>query len=97
MRFRKDGPKRLRYTRRETSPVSRQGYLPGVSNFKEEREARRAGLTGKVTKHDPLALDQEAHGDVLRSRERASAEREGRVTSSRDTEREKEGGKEEEE
>lgn len=36
-RLTRQGPKRLRRTRRETSPVSRQGYLPGVSNFKRER------------------------------------------------------------
>ena len=49
-KFQKDGPKRLRKTRRETSPVSRQGWLT-TTNFKAEREARAAGLIGKATKH----------------------------------------------
>lgn len=81
-RFQKDGPKRRRYTRRETGPVSRQGYLPGVENFKTEREARRAGLTGKVTKHrEPFTRRGVIifGGDALvsdPSRVRASPERE---------------------
>lgn len=64
-RFQKDGPKRRRWTRRETSPVSRQGYLPGVENFKTEREARRAGITGKVDKHDRDRLDVTMYGDPV--------------------------------
>jgi hypothetical protein len=38
VKFQKDGPKRRRYTRRETGPVSRQRYLDGVSNFSHERQ-----------------------------------------------------------
>ena len=63
-RFQKDGPKRLRRTRRETSPVSRQGWHAGVTNFKAEREARRAGLTGKVTKHRGLTLAAAIEGQL---------------------------------
>lgn len=47
MRFSKDGPKRRRFTRRELpfGQVRRWGHTD--INFKAEREARRAGLTGK--------------------------------------------------
>lgn len=100
-RFQKDGPKRRRWTRRETSPVSRQGYLPGTENFKVEREARRAGITGKVTKHrEPFTRrgvifigelypwQEWLALQILTdlSRVRASGERESESASSRDPE-----------
>lgn len=48
-RFQKDGPKRRRRVRRETSPVSRQGWLPGCTNFKREREARMLKIIDRTT------------------------------------------------
>lgn len=44
-RFQKDGPKRRRRTRRETSPVSRQGWVgdngPKHERARSERLARK--------------------------------------------------------
>lgn len=49
------GPKRLRWRRRDWSGSGGIGqerrWDDSSGNFKREREARRAGLTGKVTKH----------------------------------------------
>jgi hypothetical protein len=55
------GPKRLRWRRRDWSgsggdgQVRRWGATDG--NFKLEREARRAGLTGKLGKHPGQGVD----------------------------------------
>ena len=46
MRFQKDGPKRRRHTRRELPYGQVRRWGSTVGNFKREREARRAGLTG---------------------------------------------------
>jgi hypothetical protein len=43
--LRKDGPKRLRRTRREL-PNGQVSQWMADTNFKREREARRAGLAG---------------------------------------------------
>lgn len=53
-RFQKDGPKSRRRTRRELPYGQVRRWGSTIGNFKAEREARRAGLTGKVTKHDYL-------------------------------------------
>lgn len=49
------GPKRLRWTRRDWSGAHGMGqsrrWDSSDGKFKTEREARRAGLTGKATKH----------------------------------------------
>jgi hypothetical protein len=74
------GPKRRRWRRRDWSGSGGYGQTrrwgSTIGNFKAERESRRAGLTGKITKHDPLRLDEEAENLALPSRVRASAERE---------------------
>jgi hypothetical protein len=47
-RFRKDGVKRRRRSRRETGAVSRQGWHSAVvTNFKRERELKRARVEWK--------------------------------------------------
>jgi hypothetical protein len=57
------GPKRRRWRRRDWSGAGGIGqerrWGATVGNFKAEREARRAGLIGKITKHrgtDPFNL-----------------------------------------
>lgn len=40
MDYSKTGPKRRRFTPRDKTAVSRQGYTKGTPNFKREREAR---------------------------------------------------------
>jgi hypothetical protein len=51
----KTGPKRLRWTRRDWSGEHGLGqsrrWDDSDGKFKTEREARRAGLTGKLGKH----------------------------------------------
>jgi hypothetical protein len=57
VKLQRDGPKRRRRTRRDCrangglGDERRWGHT--IGNFKAEREARRAGLTGKITKHVP--------------------------------------------
>jgi hypothetical protein len=54
-RERRTGPKRRRWTRRDWSGAGGMGqerrWGSTVGNFRAEREARRAGLTGKLGKH----------------------------------------------
>jgi hypothetical protein len=62
------GPKRLRWTRRDWSGCHGLGqsrrWDSGDGKFRTEREARRAGLTGKVTKHDPSMVTAAAYGEA---------------------------------
>jgi hypothetical protein len=61
------GPKRLRWTRRDWSGAYGLGqsrrWDDSDGKFKTEREARRAGLTGKLTKHDPNVVTAVAYGE----------------------------------
>lgn len=100
------GPKRLRWTRRDWSGCHGQGqarqWPSDGGKFKTEREARRAGLTGKITKHpgqgaDPMEWNH-AHAFVyallaLSDARRVYAttdEREAQPDSLADTDREEE-------
>lgn len=60
----RNGPKRLRWRRRDWSGSGGIGqerrWDDSSGNFKAEREARRAGVTGKATKH----REQPAHRRV---------------------------------
>lgn len=46
-RFQKDGPKRRRRTRRETSPVSRQGWITENPDRYRRAEAKRTSTQGQ--------------------------------------------------
>jgi hypothetical protein len=46
-RFQKDGPKRRRRTRRETSPVSRQGWVCDGPKYKRAPDARLPKLADR--------------------------------------------------
>lgn len=82
MKFRKDGPKRRRFTRRELPHGQVRRWGSTVIHFKSEREAARAGLRGsqlnlkpEVT---PLASRDPASGtgesDLSRSQSREGEE-----------------------
>lgn len=85
MKFRKDGPKRLRFTRRELPYGQVRRWGSTVGNFKQEREAARAGLRGPQ-------LNLKPESTPLASRDPASGTGEADLTRSQERESEEEGG-----
>jgi hypothetical protein len=87
-RLTRTGPKRRRWRRRDWSGSGGDGQVRrwGATDvsFKREREARRAGLTGKITKHPGRAADpsgayattygREADSDSLADKEEREEE-----------------------
>ena len=50
MKFTKQGPKRRRNTRRETSPVSRQGWVGGGPRTRDQRRTDRVALLAEASR-----------------------------------------------